>query len=312
MDSNILSYVGHRLYQTERIKEMKRYLVFRARCKMHGDIMGDLEKFFTETPEREALLKGTPAFVEQVTRSFFYKGSTWEERAELVKNHVRFMEEHFTWKAVEDLYVNVEDNSSAGITMWEEEFEEKPLKMVLHFDAGQRKEGCLSLVLDLDGEALYQIMFWIGPDMEKQEDAIWIGALQGSPNSNDVIKKLTKAFFGYRTKNLIFYGIRNVARILGLNKIYAVTNDGYYAMNHIRMDRKLKTDFGRFWEECEGTLCENDPRFYVMPVEEYRKDMSELKPSKRANHRRRFARMDEMRDAFDKKAECVIIKKQGI
>jgi uncharacterized protein VirK/YbjX len=31
-----------------------------------------------------------------------------------------------------------------------------------------------------------------------------------------------------------------------------------------------------------------------MPVEEYRKSMEELKPSKRAQHRRRFAKMDEM------------------
>ncbi len=31
-----------------------------------------------------------------------------------------------------------------------------------------------------------------------------------------------------------------------------------------------------------------------MPVAEHRKSMEELKPSKRAQHRRRFAKMDEM------------------
>ena len=67
-------------------------------------------------------------------------------------------------------------------------------------------------------------------------------------------------------------------------------------MNHIRMDRKLKTDFGAFWQECEGEQCE-DKRFFVMPVAEHRKSMEELKPSKRAQHRRRFAKMDEMESA---------------
>ena len=60
---------------------------------------------------------------------------------------------------------------------------------------------------------------------------------------------------------------------------------------HVRLDRKLKTSFSDFWEECGGIPCE-DKRFYVIPVEESRKEMSELKPSKRANHRRRYELMD--------------------
>lgn len=34
-----------------------------------------------------------------------------------------------------------------------------------------------------------------------------------------------------------------------------------------------------------------------MPIEEYRKSMEELKPSKRAQHRRRFAKMDEITES---------------
>lgn len=310
MNEAILREAGHRLYVTSRLKEMKRYLVFRARCRMHKDIIEDFLKFFAETQLRKDMLKGTPAFIEQVTRAFFYKGSDFTDRAALIKNHVLFMEKHFTEEAVSKLYVDVDEkeNSSQLITLWEETFENKPLCMSLYFHAGQCKEGCLSLILTWEGAPLYQIMFWFGPDLEKTGDAIWIGALQGTPNGSEIIKRMTKAFFGYRTKNLIFYGIRNLARCLGINKIYAVTNEGYYAMNHIRIDRKLKTDFGAFWEECEGKPCEADPRFFVMPVKEYRKDMSELKPSKRAQHRRRFAKLDAIDAAFDENCEKLLIK----
>ena len=301
MDEAILREAGHRLYITSRWKEMKRYLVFRARCRMHKDIIEDFLDFFAETQLRKDMLKGTPAFVEQVTRAFFYKDSNYADRSALIKNHIRFMEKHFTPEAITKLYIDVDMKENAGqvITLWEDTFVNKPLRMSLYFHAGQYKEGCLSLILTWDGEALYQIMFWFGPDMERTGDAIWIGALQGVRNGSDVIKRLTKAFFGYRTKNLIFYGIRNLARCLGIRKIYAVTNEGYYAMNHVRIDRKLKTDFAAFWEECEGKPCENDSRFYVMPVKEYRKDMSELKPSKRAQHRRRFEKLDAIDAAFD-------------
>lgn len=304
MDENILREVGHRLYVTSRLKEMKRYLVFRARCRVHKEIIEDVLDFFAETELRKKILKGTPAFIEQVTRAFFYKDSDYAARAALIKNHVAFMEKHFSPGTISKLYIEVNadiitGNSSQRVPLWTDTFDEKPLCMELRFNAGQRKEGCLSLVLSWDKQDLYQMMFWFGPDMEKRGDAIWIGALQGTHNASETIKRLTKAFFGYRPKNLIFYGIRNLARCLGLQKIYAVTNEGYYAMNHVRNNRKLKTDFAEFWQECEGRPCVADPRFYEIPIEEHRKDMSELKPSKRAQHRRRFEKMDQIDAAFD-------------
>lgn len=288
MDKNILEYVGKSLYQTHILKEMKRYVVFRSRCAMHSKHIGELLEFFGANEQRKAWLRGAPSFVEQCTRSFFYKGSTWDERTKLVKNHVLILEECFKPELMDKLYAKQE-----MVQIWEDSYLDKPLTMNLWFHAGQRKEGCLSLVMMYEGEALYQIMFWLGKNAVDGKNVIYIGALQGPQNGNELIKGLTKAFFGYRTKNLIFYGLRSFAKAMGIENIYAVANEGYYAMNHIRMDRKLKTDFGAFWQECEGDQC-SDRRFYIMPVAEYRKDMSELKPSKRAQHRRRFAKMDEI------------------
>ena len=254
-------------------------------------MVNDLLDFFAATEQREKWLVGNPSFLEQATRTFFYKGSTWEERMQLVKNHVQIMEQHFNAELMDELYVEHEK-----VQLWEDSYLDKPLTMNLWFHAGQRKEGCLSLVLSYEGEELYQIMFWFAKNPADGKDVIYIGALQGPQNGNELIKGLTKAFFGYRTKNLIFYGLRSLAKAMKITNIYAVANEGYYAMSHMRMDRKLKTDFGAFWQECEGKQC-SDRRFYIMPVEEYRKSMEELKPSKRAQHRRRFAKMDELETA---------------
>lgn len=291
MEKNILEYIGKSLYQTHILKEMKRYVVFRTRCRLHSGMVDDLLAFFAENELREQWLMGNPSFVEQATRSFFYKGSTWEERMQLVKNHVLIMEENFQPKLMNELYAE-----RKKVCLWEDSYQDKPLSLNLLFHAGQRKEGCLSLILQYAEEALYQIMFWFGKDEVDGKNVIYIGALQGPQNGNELIKGLTKAFFGYRTKNLIFYGLRSVAKAAGIARIYAVANEGYYAMNHVRVDRKLKTDFGAFWQECEGRQCA-DKRFYVMPVAEYRKAMEELKPSKRAQYRRRFAKMDEIEAA---------------
>ncbi len=293
MENNILEYVGKSLYQTRILKEMKRYIVFRTRCAMHSSAMDSLLQFFAANDKRRSWLKGNPSFVEQTTRAFFYKGSTWDERMELVKNHVLIMEELFTPQLMDELYAE-----GKMVQLWQDNYQDKPLTLNLWFHAGQRKEGCLSIDLLYDGTELYQIMFWFAKNKADGKNVIYIGALQGPQNGNELIKGLTKAFFGYRTKNLMFYGLRSFAKAIGIENIYAVANEGYYAMNHVRMDRKLKTDFGAFWQECEGVLC-FDKRFYIMPVAEHRKSMEELKPSKRAQHRRRFAKMDEMESAVD-------------
>ncbi|MEG2765632.1 MAG: VirK/YbjX family protein [Acidaminococcaceae bacterium] len=286
MDTAKLKIIGKKLYQTQFLKEMKRYLVYLVRCRCHEEQITGLLNFFEATPLREQLLTGTPAFVEQTTRAFFYQGSTLAERIQLVERHVEHLETHCSEEFLVRLY-----GQGQQVTLWQEEFQEQPLTFELWFHAGQRKEGCLSLVLKWNEEYLYQIMFWLSPSAVDAAPSLWIGALQGPQKGGEVIKALTKRFFGYRTKNLIFYGLRNVAKELGCQHIYAVSNAGYYAMNHVRLDRKLKTSFGDFWEECEGQVC-SDSRFYEIPIEEYRKDMSEMKPSKRANHRRRFEAMD--------------------
>ena len=294
MDNDILKYVGKSLYQTQYLKELKRYWVFRTRCKLHPNEMQGLLDFLDETPLRRDVLRGAPAFVEQVTRAFFYKDSDWADRIALVKNHITFMEETFTEAAIRQLYCPY----GRALELWQEPQEDGAvLHMELLFHGGQRKEGCLSLVMHYGDKELYQIMFWFAPGRDGKP-AIWVGALQGPQDGAALIKQLTKQFFGYRTKNLIFYGLRQLAANTGCTAIYAVTNDGYYAMNHVRQDRKLKTDFGAFWQECEGVPVAGDARFMVMPVAEHRKDMSELKPSKRAQHRKRFAKLDEISAAM--------------
>ena len=294
MEKNILEYVGNSLYNLKDLKQMKRYLVFRTRCRLHSGMVNGLLDFFAADEHREKWLMGNPSFLEQATRSFFYKGSTWDERMQLVKDHVMIMEQYFEPELMDQLYAE-----RKAVQLWQDSYLDKPLTMSLTFHAGQRKEGCLSLMMTYENQALYQIMFWFAKNPADGQNVIYIGALQGPQNGNELIKGLTKAFYGYRTKNLIFYGMRSVAKALGITNIYAVANEGYYAMSHLRMDRKLKTDFGAFWQECEGKQC-SDRRFYIMPVAEYRKSMEELKPSKRAQHRRRFAKMDELEDAVAK------------
>jgi uncharacterized protein len=182
-----------------------------------------------------------PCLLEQATRAFFYKGASWAQRCQLITYHIFALEQLLQPDFLRRIYAE-----HGRVNLWTDAFQDRPLTLDLLFHPGQRKEGCLSLVLHWGDLDFYQIMFWLSPDPETGKPCMWVGALQGTTLGNDAVKAMTKKFFGYRTKNLIFYGLRTLADLMGCESIYAVSNAGYYAMNHVRMDRKIEDELRGF------------------------------------------------------------------
>lgn len=297
--------IGKKIYNLDNPRDVRRMAAFVLMAKLHSKGINELIEFFNSKPQLKPILEGLPFPIEQPTRAFFYKGSTFSERCQLIKEHYDFLSEKLKDEAflTMSLYDAYEEK---GYVVWESEFEEEALRAILVTESGQRKEGCLSIELNLGRQHLYQIMFWIAKD-KNGNDAIWIGALQG-PNMDDakeLVKRMTKFCHGYRTKNLILYMLQAVARALGISRIYAVTNEGYYANNHIRLDRKLKTSFSDFWAEAGGEPTD-DSRFFSLPLVETRKTMEEVPTRKRAVYRKRFALLDEIDAAVQEKMERVL------
>lgn len=295
--------IGKKIYDLKNWREAHRCLVFVIRCLLHPCRMQRLENFFNSTPLLKKIAAKYAFVYEQPTRAFFYNKSTFDERINIIKNHMSFMADSFNETDFIALY------SGEHRILWESKDADDTLTFRLVFHPGQRKEGLLSLVLDSKQGTLYQMMFWINKN-EDNEWSLWIGAMQGPnmTNAKDVIKKVTKRCHSYRTKNLILHATQELTKSLGLKHIYAVTNYGYYANNHIRRDRKLKTSFSDFWLEAGGKQC-NDKRFFELPLTEYRKRMEEVPTRKRANYRRRYELLDEIDQAI--KLSCLhIINRQ--
>ncbi len=289
--------LGKKIYNLENMREAHRFAVFVTRCSFNARKMKEIIKFFESSDLLKNVAENFPYVFEQPTRAFFYHNSTFDERIRLIKEHMMFLKSNFKPETVIDLY---SDNS---LKLWKMELDDefKSMELVLRMEPGQRKEGLNALMLLLpDGEPIYQIIFWIARD-KLGDWSMWIGAMQG-PNMEDakeVVKKITKKCHAYRTKNLILYATQAVARALDIRKIYAVTNEGYYANNHVRSDRKLKTSFSDFWIEAGGSHTD-DPRFDSLPLIEIRKSVEEIPTRKRATYRRRFALLDEIDSSVTK------------
>lgn len=285
MISDIIK-VGRRIYNVNNKREVHRLAVFMGRAVLNYGSFTELRGYFAKDELHKKIFQRNPFPIEQITRGFFYKDSTIKERKMIVQTHYDYLQDIMQDEWVDKLAL---DN---GFTIWKSQDESLDWMAELRFEAGQRKEGLLSIEMKWEGQHLYQIVFWLNRN-KAGDMSLWIGALQG-PNMEDareVVKEVTKHSFRYRTKNLILYMLMAVARSLQVKHIYAVSNEGYYANNHIRRDRKLKTDLGVFWQEVGGSLTE-DVRFYELPLRETRKTMEEVPTRKRAVYRKRFAFQD--------------------
>jgi len=295
-----INEIAHRAYRFHHTREGRRAVIFMARAMLHWGELRELYDFFQKTEARKELYARNPFPLEQATRSFFYAGSTVSTRMKLIREHYAYLEDR----------LNPEDFVSLGYDgiheIWRSADADMDWYAYLKFAPGQRKEGLLSVMMEVNHVTLYQIVFWI--EQRDGQPTLVIGAMQG-PNTEDAqdfVREMTKRAHRFRTKNLILYMTQAVARALGVQRILAVSNAGYYANNHVRINRKLKTDFGAFWEEAGGWQTE-DKRFYELPLTLPRKTMEEVPTRKRAVYRRRFAFLDEIDNEIEEKIRRVMV-----
>lgn len=187
---NKLDYIelGKKIYNMENPREVKRCVVFVARCLLNNGRMKKIHQFFHQNELLAKVAEEYPFVYEQPTRAFFYNKSTFDERAKILEQHMGFMEKYFKKDIFLGLY------GEKPYTLWERKDEIGSLRFELSFNPGERKEGLLSVVLHLDDVMLYRIMFWISPD-KKGDMSLWIGAMQGPnvENAKDLVKKLPAA-----------------------------------------------------------------------------------------------------------------------
>lgn len=291
---NMREYIklSTKIFDLKKPKDYQRVIVFIIRSIRNNRQMKDLINFFEIDSLRRDIAIAKPFIFEQATRYLFYYNSTFLERMALIKAHFLFFAKQFTEEALRHIYLG------KGITLWEDQYQGETLSLNLHFDGGHRKEGLMTIVFKMREKLIYQIIFWVAPDKNGKLTA-WIGALQSSPGGLKIIRDLTKHFFGYRPKNLILHALRIFTNQLAIEGIYAVSNRGFYANNHIRIDRKLKTSLDEFWKETGGNLS-SDPRFFELPIIERRKELKEVESHKRNLYRKRFAAIDEIDEKIKK------------
>ena len=163
-------------------------------------------------------------------------------------------------------------------------------------DAQFRKEGEISLFLELDGVA--------GPitgmAFSLEQDGEWIalvGGFQGRKGGDEeTIKLATKAMHGLRPKSLMMVLLQEVAQAMDISALRGVGNDVqvYRARrNHPLIPvRNIRFDFDALWTEVGGVRLADG--WFGLPSITPRRGPDEIKPNKRSMYAKRYTLLDEL------------------
>lgn len=286
--------IGKQIYGTHSWREFRRDVLHTTRVLRHKKEMELFESYFDSYSADPTLLKRQPGLYELMSRTFLYKGSTPKSRLKDICEHFNYLANVFTPKAIQSIYVDEQNfdyhDKNRGILL----FSDKSLDINarLYFEPGQRKEGLMTILLQLGNQGIYHANIRYAKGL-KGEASLIIGTIQGYKDGLENAKHLTKSMFGYRPKNFIVFLCRQLAIHTNVQSIYAISDAGFYANNHMVRGHKSKVaELNPIWEESGGEVC-TDVRFYKIPLEELRKPIEDIKSQKRSQYRKRYELLDQ-------------------
>ncbi len=158
------------------------------------------------------------------------------------------------------------------------------------------REGELTMCLaDVEsGLPLAQITFCVAGD-ENGAARLYIGGLQACRDERmrGIIHDIAKEMHGLRAKALVLWCVQQLAAHWRIGAIYAV-DDAHHVSNYRQKRGRVFASYDDFWAESEG---EHDSKagFWKIPLQPRERGREELKPSRRKQHERRYAFLNDLR-----------------
>jgi len=247
-----------------------------------------LLNLITSHPASYELLQNQPRLPCRVHRPYLSAALSVRERAEAIRFHYRTVT---TFLGDEGFRQHIRPD---GICL--SRFAGKDgHPFTLEFVSTYRldKEGEASVILrNSDGQMLAEITFVLC--IRGAQRSLIIGGLQGpnGENTQALIQQATKNLYGLFPKRLVLESLTQIAYLLSVERISAVSNrlHVYQSVRYKDRIKHLHADYNSFWEMSGGKLEQDG--FYSIPLEVARKKLEEVPSKKRAEYRRRYELAD--------------------
>lgn len=216
-----------------------------------------------------------------------YQCNNWDAKTRLNK-----IVEHYS--AIEDLKFKIDFPLDGALKLLDLNSVYKGLHIVLDQPKWFMREGQLVINLFLDRTRILSLAFSFAH--KSGEVVAYVGAIQGRNFdwSLDINRDITKAMYGMRPRDFLFEKFRTFCRILGVSKIYAVSNASrHHLANYFGKSiqkSELALNYDEIWIERGGILEDSD--FYVFSLNMQKKDLEQIPAKKRSMYRRRYEFLD--------------------
>lgn len=261
----------------------KEVIKFVLRALIYRGSFNDMKRFFpSET--RANVFVSQPNYLMKCMKPFLRVGFKKKEIAQLLHDHHTWVETTFTPSAQKQIYLS-------EIRLRNFLINDINYYLTLNFDGKLRKEGELALnIKNAQGETYYSIGFTV------QNKSMYIGCIQGTNKDNGFTKAFTKTFFGLRPKSFMVETAQLVAKHLKIQHIYAVKNSAhvYNAARYHNAGEQVNMNYDQLWQESDGV--DYDQWFYQLPLTAERRNIEDIKSSKRKLYRDRYQLLDEHND----------------
>ena len=295
--------IGASIYGRHNFRVKWKTFIFTVRSYLNKPELDKLKAFFSTYNSTFNILEEQKDLWGVINRVCLYKNSTANERLSAIIDHFIALKNNLEDDKIDSLYSSKQN----GIKFWSSN--DLKLESIIKFIPGQQKEGLLSLLLTYEDHGLYHINFRFGKDTQGNP-CIWVGTIQGYKDGLSRAKQLTKKMHGYRPKNFIFFLLRQLATNMGIQHIYAVSDEGFFSNSHaLRFHRHKLVNFDEFWQELGGHVWDEDPRFFVIPVEEERKTYETAKTHKRNMYRKRYEMLDTFIEEIRRQVDTFLRRK---
>jgi uncharacterized protein VirK/YbjX len=260
-------------------------MIKRAKYCLRGLVLAPYTKEWFEVlraPELAFIVKNHPALFQKLQRPYLNCTLGTTQRLEALKQHYKFVREHFSPAMIEEVYV------PGGKLLAELSVKEVGTLELRLCCNRMQKEGDLTINLSIkeSQQPIASLSFSVWK-CEMGYKEIFVGGLQGDKaTAEDVVVSITRGLYGLRPKALLVYMLQQLACCWKINRIRAV-NDEMHIYRHFQSRRNVNASYDAFWVECGGTPVANGN--FDLPIAFVPREISTIRVNKRQQYKRRYA-----------------------
>lgn len=287
--SNVATVVYAATIERVRTKGIRRGLRSSARLLFNLRSLFEFVAILHE-PNTIAFARRHPGVIYKYQSRYLSRSFGRSQRKAILKFHYEFIEKSVNSRFYRRLVLG-------NVELWRSSERDTPVAVSLRVPEYGR-EGDLSLVLEIDGNQIYELSFTIVPGSVvgiPAPNAIFVARVQGRKGQFDEIRRATKICRDVSPPYLLMAAAEGIGNALGIRFAVGVGTDD-------QLSPRKTFDYTSFWETL---LCRKSRgRFYVLPLPMSGTPLEQCSPS----HRRRTRLKREFKAALSQTVETAFLR----